>query len=314
MSDTPLVPSGDAGAPSAGRRTPLPFTLPKPVEDDPEAQERIRRILAHPSYVRADQDVHFLERSELRPSRLSFDYLKAELILKEHGIESTIVVFGGTRVAEPAAAVRRLEEARRALAASPDDPGRRRDVAVAERIRAKSRYYDVAREFGRIVSRERRSSDGEFVIVTGGGPGIMEAANRGAFDAGAKSVGLNITLPLEQFPNPYITPELCFQFRYFGIRKLHFMKRAKALVAFPGGYGTFDELFDALTLVQTRKIEPVPVILVGREFWTSAFDPQFLADEGVIDDEDLGIFSYAETAREIWDRIRAWYPDASSRA
>jgi len=308
MNDRPLVPPGDPGSASASRRTPLPFTLPKPIEDDPEAQERIRRILEHPSYVRADRDVRFLERSELRPSRLSFDYLKAELILKEHGIASTIVVFGGTRVVEPAAALRRLQAARRALADDPDDPGKRHLVVVAERIVAKSRYYDVAREFGRIVSEERGKAEGELVIVTGGGPGIMEAANRGAFDAGAKSVGLNITLPLEQFPNPYITPELCFQFRYFGIRKLHFMKRAKALVAFPGGYGTFDELFDALTLIQTAKIEPVPVILVGREFWTSAFDARFLADEGVIDEEDLEIFTYAETAREIWDLIRAWHP------
>jgi uncharacterized protein (TIGR00730 family) len=179
---------------------------------------------------------------------------------------------------------------------------------VAERVLAKSRYYDVAREFGRLVSGVCQL-DGrcDFVIVTGGGPGIMEAGNRGAFDVGAKSIGLNITLPHEQFPNPYISPELCFQFRYFGLRKMHFMKRAKALVAFPGGYGTFDELFEALTLIQTEKIRPRPVVLVGKEFWQSAFDAEFLAAEGVIDPEDVELFSYAETAEEIWNAILAWY-------
>jgi uncharacterized protein (TIGR00730 family) len=165
----------------------------------------------------------------------------------------------------------------------------------------------VAREFARMVSQTCVSCPREFVIMTGGGPGIMEAGNRGAHETNAPSVGLNITLPMEQFPNPYITPSLCFRFRYFGLRKLHFMKRAKALVAFPGGFGTLDELFDALCLVQTRKISPMPIVLVGREFWSRAFNPRFLADEGVIADEDLQLFSYAETADEVWTTIRTFY-------
>jgi uncharacterized protein (TIGR00730 family) len=280
----------------------------KESQDDPEAPERVRRILENPSYVRADQDIHFLERSELRPSRLAFDYLKAELILREHGIQSTIVLFGGTRIVEPAAARRRLERSREAVERQPDSAVARREARVAERVVAKSRYYDIAREFGRLVSRECPVENGRrCAVVTGGGPGIMEAGNRGADDVGAKSVGLNITLPLEQYPNPYITPELCFQFRYFAMRKLHFMKRARAMIAFPGGYGTLDELFDTLTLVQTRKIRPVPVVLVGREFWTRAFDAEFLAEEGVIDPEDTGLFAFAETAEEIWSHILAWY-------
>jgi uncharacterized protein (TIGR00730 family) len=273
--------------------------------------ELTRRILTHPSYVRADRDDAFFERDELRPSRLAFDYLKPQLLLQENGVDATVVVFGGTRILEPVAAERALEDARRSAAAAPDDAERRRRVEVAERVLAKSHYYDVARELARLVGTDPDGPCGRLVVVTGGGPGIMEAANRGAFDAGADSVGLNITLPHEQTPNPYITPALCFQFRYFAIRKLHFMMRAKALVAFPGGFGTFDELFETITLIQTRTIAPVPVILVGREFWEQAFDPRFLAAEGVIDRRDLEIFTYAETAPEIWSRIRTWYaPEA----
>jgi uncharacterized protein (TIGR00730 family) len=300
---------GHGSTPSArGRIEPLPDWFPKPAEDDPQAGERIQALLSSSSYIRADQDVHFLERNELRPSRLAFDYLKTELILQKHSVESTIVVFGGTRILEPAAARRRLKDARRALEEAPQDPERKRRVAIAERVAAKSPYYDVAREFARIVSSTCQV-DGrcEFVIATGGGPGIMEAGNRGAFDVDAKSIGLNITLPHEQFPNPYISPELCFQFRYFGIRKLHFMMRAKALVAFPGGFGTFDELFETLTLVQTQKIKPVPVVLVGEEFWRQACNVEFLAQEGVISPEDVDLFTYAETAQEIWSHINDWH-------
>jgi len=166
----------------------------------------------------------------------------------------------------------------------------------------------VAREFGRLVSEANLHRDSDrAVVMTGGGPGIMEAANRGAFDVGAESVGLNIQLPHEQYPNPYITTDLCFSFRYFALRKLHFLRRAKALVAFPGGYGTFDELFEVLTLVQTRKIRPIPVVLVGESYWRRAVDLDFLADEGVIDPEDQDLFWYAETAQEIWDGILHWH-------
>ncbi len=286
------------------RATPLPWSAPKPPEDDPEAAERIARIMASQSYRRADQDPDFMELDELRGERLELEYLKPDIVLRRHQVRSTVVVFGSTRLVEPAAALRRLEAARRDLDRAPTDPEAQRRVAVAERVKALSRYYDESRELARIVSTVcQQGGPYQFVVMTGGGPGIMEAANRGAFDVGAKSVGLNINLPHEQYPNPYITPELCFQFRYFALRKMHFMRLARALVAFPGGYGTFDEVFDALCLIQTQKIPPLPVILVGREFWKRAFDPEFLASEGVIDAEDVHLFTYAETAQEAWERI-----------
>ncbi len=178
---------------------------------------------------------------------------------------------------------------------------------MAERILANSHYYDVAREFGRLISEA--TNDSELTIMTGGGPGIMEAANRGAFDNGSKSVGLNIHLPHEQFPNPYITPDLCFRFHYFALRKLHFLLRTRALVAFPGGYGTFDELFETLTLIQTRSINPVPIVLVGKTFWEKAVNFDFMVDEGVIAEEDRELFWYAETAEEIWGGILQWHKE-----
>ena len=205
----------------------------------------------------------------------------------------------------------RVERARRALEQHPNIPELEHRLAVAERILAKSHYYDVARELGRIVGQAGESpKGGRLAVVTGGGPGLMEAANRGAYDVGAKSVGLNIFLPHEQYPNPYITPDLCFQFRYFALRKMHFMLRAKALVAFPGGYGTLDELFETLCLVQTRKMKPVPIILVGEEYWRKVINVEFLAQEGTIDPEDAELFFFAETAEEIWDGITGWYERA----
>lgn len=273
-----------------------------------EAEGRIARLIESPSYIRADRDVDLLQSDRMRSVRLLLDYQKAEIVLQEQGIGSTIVVFGGTRILEPARARERVKRARAALDRSPGDPVLKRSVAVAESILAKSPYYEVAREFSRIVSSTCQvSGKCEFVVVTGGGPGIMEAGNRGAFEVNAKTVGLNINLPQEQFPNSYITPDLCFQFRYFALRKLHFLKRARALVAFPGGYGTFDELFETLTLIQTRTVQPMPVILVGQEFWNRAFDAEFLADEGVIDLEDRDLFVFAETAKEIWNQILEWY-------
>jgi len=211
-------------------------------------------------------------------------------------------------VGSPAAARRCVEELREALARRPGDPELARRMAVAERVLAKSHYYDVAREFGRLVgSAGAGAADPRVMLMTGGGPGLMEAANRGSFDVGAKSIGLNISLPHEQYPNPYITPELCFRFHYFALRKLHFVMRARALVAFPGGYGTFDELFETLTLIQTRKIHPVPVVLVGERYWRGAFAIDFLVDEGVIDPEDRDLFWFAETAEEIWRGILDWH-------
>ena len=291
------------------RREPLPGQRPKPAEEDPDAPQRLKAILASPTYRVADQDVDFLTGDDTRGVRLQVDYLKPEFLLEQHGIIHTIVVFGSTRILEPAAARRKVEQLRDfALARDPGNPEVQRRLAVAERIQAKSQYYDVAREFGRLVGDAGHGShDSRVVIMTGGGPGMMEAANRGAYDVGAKSIGLNITLPHEQYPNPYVTPDLCFRFHYFALRKLHFLLRAKALVAFPGGYGTFDELFETLTLVQTRTIKPVPVVLVGERYWRQAFNIDFLAEEGVIDPEDRELFWFAETAQEIWDGILHWH-------
>jgi uncharacterized protein (TIGR00730 family) len=292
------------------RQQPLPWHRPKSTDEDPDAASRIKAILASESYVLAERDLVFLERDEARGVRLQIEYLKPETLLHDHAIRDTIVVYGSTRISEPAAAQRSVEALRRALETDPRNTVLIRKLAVAERIVAKSRYYETARAFGRLVGSNSCDIDGspsKLVIVTGGGPGIMEAANRGSFDVGAKSVGLNIDLPHEQYPNPYITPELCFRFHYFALRKMHFLLRAKALVAFPGGFGTLDELFEVLTLVQTRKIRPVPIVLVGEEHWRRAIDFGFLADEGVIDDEDRELFWFAETADEIWSSILDWY-------
>jgi hypothetical protein len=284
---------------------------PKPVADaasvaerleiDPASRENLERILRSPSYLLAENDVGFLKRSELRPTRLQLELLKPEMIQQEQNIISTIVVFGGTRILEKPLAERRLAQAEAALRAAPHDPRARRAVDIARRVLAKAHYYEEARELGRLASSScqvnRRC---EFVVVTGGGPGVMEAANRGAYEVGCKSIGLNITLPMEQTPNPYITPELCFQFHYFAIRKMHFLMRAKALVAFPGGFGTMDELFETLTLVQTGKMTPLPIILFGRAYWERVINFDFLVEEGTIAPRDRALMQYADTAAEAW--------------
>lgn len=292
------------------RREPLPEHAPKPPSEDVHAPERLERLLRSPTYRRADEDPDFLHASDTRGVRLQLDYLKAQTLLERHGIERTLVVFGSTRIVEPVAAERHVAELRRLVGAHPGDADLRARLARAERIREKSRYYDVARAFGRLVAEESAKLGGHVAVVTGGGPGIMEAANRGAFDAGAETVGLNIDLPHEQYPNPYVTPELCFRFRYFSLRKLHFLLRARALVAFPGGYGTLDELFETLTLVQTRKIRPIPVVLVGEAYWARLVDFDFLVEEGTIAPEDRELFGWAETAQEIWSAIVRWYEES----
>jgi uncharacterized protein (TIGR00730 family) len=261
-----------------------------------------------PNYLLAEDDTAFLKRPELRPVRLQLELLKPELLLEEHGISSTLVVFGGTQIVERPIAEQRLQEAKQALAADPTNAVKQRAVARAERILAKSHFYDDAREFGRLVSCACQvHGQCDFAIVTGGGPGIMEAANRGAHDVGAKSIGLNINLPEEQLPNSFITPDLCFRFRYFAIRKMHFLLRAKGLVIFPGGFGTLDELFEVLTLRQVNRMQPIPVILYNREYWDKAVNFQFLADEGTIRDEHLSLIRYAETPEEAWEIIRSFY-------
>ena len=290
------------------RREPLPWCQPKPAQEDQDAPRRIQSILASPSYRQADEDIDFLNLDETRGVRLQIDYQKPEFLLRQHGIAHTIVVFGSTRIREPATAQLHVDTLREQLGADPLNHDLQRRLHIAERVLAKSHYYDVAREFGQLVGNTSKTvDDGELVIMTGGGPGVMEAANRGAYDVDRKSIGLNINLPHEQYPNPYITPELCFRFHYFALRKLHFLLRTRALVAFPGGYGTLDELFETLTLVQTRKIKPVPIILVGKKYWRQAFNVDFLADEGVIDAEDRELFWYAETATEIWNGILQWH-------
>lgn len=294
--------------PVGQRRRSLPQRHPKPGSEDPQAPAQIKAIIDSPSYLAADRDPDFLRRQDMRGLRLMLDYQKAQQLLVQHRVAHTVVVFGGTRLPEPVAARRNCDALSAALAAAPDDHELAERLAVARRVAEKSRYYDVARELGYLIGRcGEHAIGGRIMVMTGGGPGIMEAANRGAHEAGAKSIGLNITLPHEQYPNPYVSPELCFSFHYFAMRKLHFLLRARALVAFPGGYGTLDELFEVLTLVQTRKIKPIPVVLAGESYWRRAVDFDFLADEGVIDQEDRELFFFAETAQEIWDGIQRWH-------
>lgn len=284
--------------------------LPTAREDaDRAAETRATPQTLSPAYRLAYTDVDFLLRDEARPVRLLLELLKPELELQDQRVESTIVVFGSARIMEPGRAAGAYAEAERALEAAPGDAEAKR---VFERARAsleRSRYYEEARRFGQLVSAlEQTEASRRFVIVTGGGPGIMEAANRGAADADAISIGLSITLPKEQAPNAFITPELSFQFHYFALRKMHFLMRAKALVVFPGGFGTFDELFETLCLIQTRKIKPMPVMLFGRAFWNRVLDFEALVEEAVISREDLDLFTFVETAEEAWSHICRHYP------
>ncbi len=278
--------------------------------DKPTAGERQalqQRLMESPAYVLAGRDLDLLDRPELRPVRLQLELLKPELAQQAHKIHSTIVVYGSARTLPPDEAARRLAAAEAQVAAG-TDPTAAQQLKRARMQLEQSHYYEVAREFSRLVSAcSQNDAACDYVIVTGGGPGIMEAGNRGAYDVGAKSLGFNIQLPFEQRPNPYITPELCFDFRYFAMRKMHFLMRAKALVAFPGGFGTLDELFETLTLVQTRKVPRVPIIMVGKAFWDGIINFPAMADAGVISPEDVELLSWAETAQEIWALIQAFY-------
>ncbi len=270
--------------------------------------KKTETIEHHPNYKVAEEDYNFLVTNYARPMRLGLDYMKAEMIMENLGIEYTIVVFGGTRIIESKKAEQKLTYLKKEFESSTDKKAVSNKIKIANQILKKSKYYDIAREFGSLVGKSGKGSeDTRVTLMTGGGPGIMEAANRGAYDVGAKSIGLNITLPREQFPNKYITPELCFQFHYFTIRKMHFMQRAKGLVVFPGGYGTLDEVFELMTLVQTKSTKPLPIIFVGKEYWQKLINFEFLAQEGVINYEDLEIFSFAQTAQEAWDTIIEWH-------
>ena len=291
-----------AKTPSSKPCSEIPDTL---LGDDMAlAAANMEAILGSPSNLQAIDDRALLDKVEMRGVRMLLELDKAELAFQAHAITSTVIVFGGTQIVERPAAERRRADARRALAAAPDDKKLKRAVSRSERLLERSRYYDEAREFARLVSIDNQCDNRrEFVVVTGGGPGLMEAANRGAFDVGCQSIGLNIKLPAEQQPNPYITPELCFQFKYFALRKFHFILRAAAVVLFPGGFGTLDEMFETLTLRQTHRMQPVPIILYGREYWAKIINFQQLADDGVIADEHLDLFTWAETPEDAWRQI-----------
>ncbi len=270
--------------------------------------ELIENLKRSPAYRLAFHDNEFMSEEFNRPVRLQLELLKPEMRLREENIVSTIVAFGGTRILEPKQAGAVVKELAGKFRKDPENQKLGRQLARAKRIAANSKYYEEARKFAQLASAESQNHRSrQFVVVTGGGPGIMEAANRGAHDVGAKSIGFNITLPFEQEPNPYISPELCFQFHYFAIRKMHFLLRAKALVAFPGGYGTLDELFEGLTLIQTRKILDLPVILFGEEYWRKVINFQHLVDEGAINEEDINLFVYADKAKDAWDYIKYHY-------
>ena len=275
---------------------------------DEAAAKRQQKVMDDPAYRLAYLDPDYIRREDLRPLRLELELLKPEMLLEEKGIRSTIVVFGGTQIKESSEANQLLSDAEAELKANPKSEAAERKIEVAKNFVAKSRYYDECREFSSMVSQYALSlSNGEFVIKTGGGPGIMEAANRGAFDVGAPSIGLSILLPFEEKPNSYITPGMAFQFNYFAIRKMHFLLRAKALICFPGGFGTLDEFFTAITLRQTERMQDVPIILYGEDYWKSILNFPFLADQGVIQDRHLKLFTYADTPQDCWQQIVDFY-------
>jgi uncharacterized protein (TIGR00730 family) len=263
--------------------------------------------------LKAYEDAEFLRSDICRGVRLQLEFLKPDAAMDRVGVRSTIVVFGSARIPCPTTAALRLAEAEAALCRDPADAVRLEAVRVARALQEQSHYYDTAREFAALASQYcQGSSCRELVVVTGGGGGIMEAGNRGAHDVGAVSIGLNISLPFEQTPNPYITPELSFELHYFSIRKMHFLKRARALCAFPGGFGTMDELFETLTLIQTRKIPRIPVVLFGREFWQDIINWPAFVRRGLISAQDLDLFHLSDDAAEGWNHIRQFYGDATT--
>lgn len=285
----------------SNKKTPSCF-FPSAAED---AKHACQSEKTHDTYRLAYSDDGFLLRDDLQAVRLQLEWLKPDILQEEQGIESTVVIFGGARFCEPDKANMKLEEANKALALSPSDEQLIAAHRKAKTLVKNSRYYDDAHRLSKKITRKSLDNGGnEYVIVTGGGPGVMEAANRGAFDLGGKSIGLNIVLPFEQVPNQYITPELCFQFHYFALRKMHFLKRAVALIAYPGGFGTLDELFETLTLIQTRKIKPLPVVLIGKEYWNRLIDFNFLVEEGAITKEDLALFKIVDHVEEAWDVLK----------
>lgn len=266
------------------------------------------------AYRLAFDDVDFLLAEEQRGVRLMLELNKPDFVLRQHGVEHTIAVYGSARIKSAEQVARDVQKWERDRAADPDDPDLERRARLLEHQRKQSRYYEEARRFASLVATHSGCEDcPRLTIVSGGGPGIMEAANLGAHEAGADSIGMNIVLPHEQFPNPYVSPQFCFQFHYFAIRKMHFLLRARAMVVFPGGWGTLDELFESLTLVQTQKIARMPILIFGREFWEGMLNFDFMVEQGVISPEDLDLFCYVETAEEAWDVIRKALREDSAR-
>jgi uncharacterized protein (TIGR00730 family) len=269
-------------------------------EAETAAQTALSPQTMDSAYRLAFQDMDFLLREDLRPVRFQLELLKPELLLDQAKIASTFVFYGSARIPEPG-------KADALIAAASTDSQRR----IGERLKANSKYYDVSRQLARLASRVEPDEEGRrhFVVCSGGGPSVMEAANRGAQDEGKESIGLNIVLPHEQLPNRYVTPDLSFQFHYFALRKMHFLLRARAVAVFPGGYGTFDEMFELLTLIQTGKVRPLPLLLFGEEFWNSVVNFQALADEGVISPADLDLIHWSEDAEEAWDFVQRYYEE-----
>ncbi|MGR3342973.1 MAG: LOG family protein [Paracoccaceae bacterium] len=268
-----------------------------PFRDSHQDREAIHHSLETkqtlaPAYRLAFDDPDFICRDELRPVRWQLELQKPEMLMAEYGIESTVVLFGGARIPDPA----------------------KKDAARTKTLGELSKYYKEAREFARLVTlRAKKNNYRDNVIVTGGGPGVMEAGNRGAVDAGGVSIGLNIVLPREQAPNEFVTPELCFNFHYFAIRKMHFLMRAKAVAVFPGGFGTFDELFESLTLIQTGRMKRVPILLFGEDFWRSVVNWDALSDAGTISPEDLDLFRFVETAKQAMNAMDTWESTGENR-
>jgi uncharacterized protein (TIGR00730 family) len=278
----------------------LPINNAQTITDFLKLQEhQLSERDSEDSYKFAFDDEAFLSRRETIGIRFELELLKPEILLKEHGIDHTITVFGSTRFVSRKHASELEQNAK-----TPQE------LAAAKKAMLHSQYYESAREFGELVARynaTQKESANKLHICTGGGPGIMEAANRGAFEAGDQTIGFNISLPREQHPNPYISPGLSFRFHYFALRKMHFMLRARAIVAYPGGFGSFDELFEVLTLMQTKKVVQIPVILVGKQFWNEMVNFREMVEFGVIDKEDMQMIHFAETAQEAWKTIQDWY-------
>ena len=267
--------------------------------------KNLELIISSNNYQLAHEDRELLNSDEMRGVRMLLEINKPEKILEEQNILSTIIVFGGASLSDKSSIDHRIELAKNSLTKDPSSSNLERELTRLKNLQSISHYYDSAREFAKIVSRQNQKEHcNSHVIVTGGGPGIMEAANRGAFDADCKSIGLNISLPNEQHPNAYITPGLCFKFNYFALRKFHFVMRSVAAVFFPGGFGTFDELFELLTLRQTGMKTEIPIILFGRDYWSKVINFQFLSDHGLISDEHMNLFQYADSASEAWDIIK----------